>query len=238
MYNLLISIAIAVVTALAFGFGLGGGSFKFVYGIAPALIAGLAAYFVLARRSMKQVQAINERAQVEFQNQNFEKGIDILKEAYDIAKWQFLVESIINAQIGTVLFMTKKFDQAEPFLKKAFKKNWTARAMLAVHYYKKKKYDRMEEAFEEAVQHNKKESLLWNLYAYCQWKRRKRDEAISILNRGLEHIEDDERTRANLEALQNKRKMKMRGWNMMWYQFHLDRPPARQMNAPAHFRYR
>lgn len=232
MYNLIISIAVGA--ALTFGIGAFFGGWW--YGILPGMIGLVAAYVIMARRTMKQVQAIVQRAQSDLQGQNIDQGIEILKEAYPLGKWQFFVQAQVDAQIGTVLYMSQRFDEAEPFLKRAFKKNWVARAMLGTLYYKKKKHDKMKKVFEEAVTANKKESLLWNLYAYCMWKSGQRDEAIAVLNRAVEKLGDEKRTKKNLKALKNKRKMKMRSWNMAWYQFHLDRPPAHRQQR--HFQRR
>ncbi len=231
MYNLLISIATAVAVTFAFGFLLGGGELRIWWGVLPGVISFFVAYILLARRSLRAVQAIIARAQNEFQSQNIDRGIQTLKEAYGVGKWQFLVTSQVDGQIGSVLYMAQRFDEAESYLKRSFKKNWVARAMLATLYYKRKKYDKMETIFEEAVAANKKESLLWNLYAYCLWKSGNRDKAIAVLNRAVEKIGADKRTEKNLKALQNGRKMTMRGWNHAWYQFHLDRPPAQRQQV-------
>jgi tetratricopeptide (TPR) repeat protein len=229
MYILLISIAAAVATTVATGFIFGGGEFEFWYGIVPGLIVFVGLFIYLARRILNQMQSIVGEAQREFQNQNIDRGIEVLEAARPLSKWQFFLGSQIDGQIGSVLYMAKRFDEAESYLRRSFKKNWVSRAQLGVLYYKKKKYDDMKEVFEEAVSANKKESLLWNLYAYCLWKQGNRDDAISVLNRAVDAIEGDDKTERNLKALKNNRKMKMRGWNMMWYQFHLDRPPmARQ----------
>jgi tetratricopeptide (TPR) repeat protein len=226
MINLVISIVAGLAIALATGFLLGGGELRLAWGIVPGLITMLAIYIVMARRSMKQVQTIVTRAQAELQSQNIDRGIEVLKSAYPIGKWQFMVTPQIDSQIGSVLYMTQRFDESEAYLKRSFKKNWVSRAMLATLYYKRKKYDEMTKVFEEAVLANKKESLLWNVYAYCTWKSGDKDKAITILNRALKPLPEDEKTKNNLKALQNNKKMKMRSWNMMWYQFHLDKPPV------------
>ncbi|RDV39026.1 hypothetical protein DV096_00180 [Bradymonadaceae bacterium TMQ3] len=231
MYNLLISIAGSLVVTLLVGFLVGGGELRIAYGIVPGLITLATIYIVLARRSMKAVQDVMARAQVDLQANRIDRGIETIKEAYPIGKWQFFITSQVDGQIGTVLYMSQRFDEAEPFLKRSFKRNWVARAMLGTLLYKRKRYDEMEKVFEEAVIANKKESLLWNLYAYCMWKSGQRDKAIKVLNRAMEKLEGDQRTESNLKALQNNRKMKMRGWNLMWYQFHLDRPPAQRQQA-------
>lgn len=236
MYNLLISIVAGIAATLLSGFALGGGELRLWWGILPGILTLGIIYVLLARRSMNAVQAVVMRAQADIQAQNIDRAIDILKTAYPIGKWQFLVKSQIDGQIGSILFMSQKFGEAESYLKRSFKKNWVARAMLGALYYKKKKYDEMESIFEETVLANKKESLLWNLYAYCLWKSGQKDKAISVLNRAVDKLEGDDRTERNLKALQNNKKMKMRSWNLAWYQFHLDRPP--QQRQQVRFRHR
>jgi tetratricopeptide (TPR) repeat protein len=228
MYNIIVSLIAGTAATAAFGFLFGGGEFVFLYGLFPGLLVMVGTFFYLARRTIKQVEVIMKRAQPELEKRNVERAIDIMKEAYPLAKWQLFLSAQIDGQIGTVLYAARKYDDAEPFLKRSFSRNWVPQAMLAVLYYKKKKFEQMEETFEAAVTHNKKQALLWNLYAYCLWKRNKRDKAIDVLNRATEHVED-ERTTKNLKALQNNRKMKMRGWNMQWYQFHLDKPPQQRV---------
>jgi tetratricopeptide (TPR) repeat protein len=228
MYNLLIAFAAGTISTLIFGLAIGGGTFSFVYGIIPGLIAFVAAFAFLARRVMKAVQVISQKAQLELQNQKVDQSIATLKSALRFGKWQFLVTSQIDGQIGSILYMSKRFKEAEPHLKRSFKKSWIPQAMLGSLYYKRKDRVKMTEAFETAVMANRKENLLWNLYAYCLWKGNERSKAIDVLNRALKALPDDDRTAKNLKALQNNRKMKMRGWNMMWYQFHLDTPPVQR----------
>lgn len=229
MYNLLVSLAVGVATTVLFGFIFGGGSFALGYGIVPGLILFSVTFVVLARRIMRKVEAIVAGVQPELQNRKVERAVEVMKSAYPLARWQFFLRSQIDGQIGAILFAAQKFDDAEPFLRNAYKRNWVPRAMLATLLYKRKRYDEMKEVFEEAVKGNKKQALLWNLYAYCLWKQNKREDAIAVLSRAMEHVGADEKTEKNLKALQNDRKMKMRGWNMNWYQFHLDKPPQPQM---------
>lgn len=240
MYNLIISIVAGVVSFVAFSFLVGRGDFRPLYGLVPGIFVLGGAYFVLARRTMARVEAIMNRAQESLthaQTKNprgttpkqLEKAVSeavkILKEGYQYEKWQFWIRQQIDGQIGQLLYMAKKYDTAEKYLKNAFQRHWLARAMLGTLYYKRKRYEEMEQVFEEASDVNKKEALFWNVYAYCLWKSGQTEKAIAVLNRALEHMEQDEKTKDNLHALQNNKKMKMRGWNMMWYQFHLDQPP-------------
>lgn len=231
MYNLLISLAAGLLTSVVFGMIFGQGSWSIVYGIVPGFLVFVAAYIWLARRSLKQVQALGETAQAQLQSRNIDRAVEIFKQGYPIGKWQFMVRPQLDAQIGTLLFVAERFNESEPYLKNAFSKNWTARAMLGVLYYKRRKFDEMEKAFEAAAMANKKEALLWNLYAYCLWKSKQRDKAIKVLNEAVETLDGHKVTEKNLKALQNNRKMKMRSWNQLWYQFHLDRMPAQRQRV-------
>lgn len=233
MYNLLISLAAGFLTTLLVGFGLGGGELKLLYGLLPGLTVMGVVYVLLARRILNKVQIIVGQAQAELQQnpQNTARAIALLKQCYPLGKWQILIKSQIDAQIGSILYMTQKFDQSEPYLKTSFKKNWVARAMLGALYFKRKNYAEMEAVFEEAAKANKKEALLWNIYAYCMWKSGQTDKAITVLNRAVEAVPTDTKSKTNLNALQNNKKMKMRSWNMMWYQFHLDKPPVQRQST-------
>ncbi len=247
MYNALISLGVAAATTLVFGFLLGGMSLSgLLYGIAPGLIALVVTYFLLARRTYNQVQEYFQKAQQPLQNRDVESAVNIIKDAYPLGDWQFLVESQINAQIGTMLYSAQKFDRAENYLQDAFdnstvvnailSQNWRAPAMLGVIHYRNKNFDEMREVFEDAVATNEDKPLLWNLYAYCLWKSRQRSDAIDVLNRAVEEV-DDQKTEDNLNALQNGSKMNMSGWGNQWYQFHLDRPPPQQRRGnQAQFR--
>ncbi len=233
MLNLIIAIVAGLVTTIGSSFLLGGGEFRPLYGILPGLIVLGGTYFYLARKAMKDLEAYFLKAQEELKGQHIDRAVSILKEAYPLGKKQFLVSAQIDGQIGTILYMSRRFDESEAYLKRSFSRNWVPRAMLGALYYKRKKIDEMRPVFEEAVKHSKKQALLWNLYAYCLWKSNDREGAISVLNRAVVEMPADEKTKSNLKALQNDKKMKMRGWSLLWYQFHLEKPPAQQPQFPA-----
>jgi tetratricopeptide (TPR) repeat protein len=239
MYNVLIALGAGIAGFVLMSFLLGFGDFKPLYGLMPGMLIAAGAYIWLARRVMTKVQKIMEEAQHHLQSapqptspadiqkaqRSTEEAVEILKRALPYNKWQFLVESQVNGQIGQIYYMTKKFEQAEPYLKGSFNRNWIAQTMLACLYYQRKEWAVMTETFEVAAKYSPKEALMWNVYAWCLWKAGKTDDAIAVLTRALEHVGTDEQTRENRTALQNKKNMKMREWNLMWYQFHLDAPP-------------
>lgn len=222
-------------------------------GLPPAIIVAVGVYYYLTRMTWKKVEALikegtkvleplSQRPELarhpEKRSRLVDEAIKKLKEGYAYAKWQPFVKSQINAQIGVILFSIKQdMNEAFPYLQDSFKRNWVSQAMLAVYYLRKHKPDVMEKTFETAVGLNKKEDLLWNLFAFCMDKLKKRDKAIEILGRARKHLPKNQHVIDNLVALQNDRKMKMKGYGDQWYQFMLEKPPAQRVRQPRFGRH-
>ncbi|MBK5276212.1 MAG: hypothetical protein JJE30_14335 [Desulfuromonadales bacterium] len=230
MYNLLISAgaALAVLLILLFGF-------KLVWwgSILIALLVFSGVFLLFSRIIMKKVMAAIEIAGKDLQGQRFEKAIRELKDALQYGKWQVYVEGQLNAQIGMIYYMKREFSNAFPFLEKSFFKNWAAMGMLAICYMKRQKKDKMIATFEKALQWSNKEPLFWNLYAYCLVECGETGKAKEALEKGLKKVPGDINIKENLENLQQGRKMKMRQYGDMWYQFHLESVAAIQKHQMA-----
>lgn len=247
MLNLIIAVSAGIVTFFAFNFWLP----VWWQALAPALIAFPGSYFYLARRSWKQLEAtiLNAYKTLEplaqrvdlAQNKHrrnalIDEAIKKLEEGYALSRWQFLVRSQIDAHIGVLLFRDKQdFNAAFPYLERSFRRNWLAQAMLAITYMKKHKPEKMEETFEFAVRLSKKEPLLWNVYAYCLDKIKKREKAIEVLGRARKELPNNKFLIENLVALQNDKKMRMKVYNEQWYQFHLEKPPVQRTQQAPRF---
>jgi predicted Zn-dependent protease len=219
MYNILISAGAAVAVFLLLKFAAG---LAWWIALLVALLLFMGAFYLISRAVMKKVMAIIETATRDLQGQRVEKGIRELQSAFRYGKWQIYVTGQLNAQIGMVYYMKRDFTAAFPYLEKAFFKNWVAMGMLAISYMKRNKNEKMKETFEKAVQGSPKESLLWNLYAYCLCETGDTEKAKAILARGLKKLPGDERIKQNLELLQEGKKMKMKAFGEMWLQFHLE----------------
>jgi tetratricopeptide (TPR) repeat protein len=198
-----------------------------------SMLCFFGAFYFLSRQIMKRVTAIMETAAKDLQGQRVEKAIRELKDAFRYAKWQIWLEGQLNAQIGTIYYMKRDFSNAFPYLQKAFFKNWVAMGMLAISYMKRNKNDRMRSTFDKAVQASPKESLLWNLYAYCLSEIGDNDGAKATLEKGLKKLPSDESLKSNLSLLQDGKKMKMRQFGDMWFQFHLESVGALQKHQMA-----
>jgi tetratricopeptide (TPR) repeat protein len=230
MYNLLIAAgaAIAVLLILIFGFQLvWWGSLM----IALIVFAGI--FLLFSRIIMKKVMAAMETAGKDLQGQRFEKAVRELKDALQYGKWQIYVTGQINSQIGMIYYMKRDFSNAFPYLEKSFFKNWAAMGMLAICYMKRQKKDKMIATFEKAVQWSPKESLLWNLYAYCLVESGEPTKAKEVLAKGLKKLPNDEHIKENLDNLGQGKKMKMRAYGDLWFQFHLESMAALQKHQMA-----
>lgn len=229
MYNILISAAAAVAVLLIL-----------LLVKVPwwgALLIGMAvfagAFVLLSRATMKKVMAAIETAGKDLQGQRFEKAIRELKDALKYGKWQIYVEGQLNSQIGMIYYMKRDFANAFPFLEKSFFKNWAAMGMLAICYMKRQKKDKMIATFDKAVQWSPKESLLWNLYAYCLNECGETTKAKEVIEKGLKKLPGDGPLKENLENLNQGKKMKMRNYGDVWFQFHLESVAAIQKHQMA-----
>ncbi|MFA5625370.1 MAG: hypothetical protein WC966_10015 [Bradymonadales bacterium] len=232
MINLIISIVLAAASWALTTF-----IFSSIWaGLLPFLIVLPAALIFLNKRTSKKFEAIATASQASMaqlpqtkservRESILENTIDILRDGYKYKHWQFFLASQIDAQIGQIYYLQKKFKQAEPYLANAFVQVWNAVAMHACIMFREKNYERMKKDFERALKYNRKIPILWNLYAYCTLNATGRDDALAILNRAMNYIGTDKSTMDNIDFLKNNGKMRMRVWNEQWYQFHLEAPP-------------
>jgi tetratricopeptide (TPR) repeat protein len=220
MYNLLISLGGGVLAFILLKFA---ANLSLAIAIPLALLVFVGIFYLLSRIIMKKVMDIVEAASKDLQAQRVEKGIRGLQGALKYGKWQVYVTGQINAQIGMIHYMKRDFAAAFPYLEKAFFKNWVAMGMLAVSHMKRSNKGKMVETFEKAVQGSPKEALLWNLYAWCLNDCGDTDKAKEVMERGLKKLPGDERLTANLEALREGKRMKMKNYGEMWLQFHLEK---------------
>jgi len=232
MYNILISAGASTAVLLILMLVL---KLSWWIALMIALIVFALIFVLFSRITMKKVMASLETAGKDLQAQppRFEKAIRELKDALQYSKWQLYVDGQINSQIGMIYYMKRDFANAFPYLEKSFFKNWAAMAMLAVSYMKRQKKDKMISTFDKAVQWNGKESMLWSLYAYCMNESGDSAKAKEILGKGLKKIPGDEKLKDNLESLEKGKKMNMRAYGDLWFQFHLESLGALQKHQMA-----
>ena len=223
MVVLLIAIAVGVVV-----FGVLAAISNVIGAAVFGLVALAITYFLMTKRITKQLEAEMAPIQKQLQSGRTDNAIKTLEGIRDkYANKQFFTRSTLDGQIGVIHFMNKRFDKAQPYLEKSFVRLWNAQAMLGVLHGKNKDYDKMDDTFEKCVKYSPKQGVVWSTWAWIHWKAKHKEKAISILTRGKSALADkDEMLNTNLLALQNDKKMKMKGYGDVWYQFHLETHPA------------
>jgi len=230
MYNLLISFATGVLVAVMVQFA----GFPIWAGIIPGTLLFIGAYVLLARRIALKVQALVTSAQKELsssptsvrdRDQKVAKAVRLLEEGLVYDRWQFLIASELHSQIGMIKYMVKDLEGALPHLSKANPRNGMALALLGALYFQKKDYAKSVQNFEVAVRASKKEGIIWAAYAWCLLQQKEKDKALKVMARAVEANPSDEKLKAGLTALQNDKKLKMKPYEPMWWQFGLETPP-------------
>lgn len=207
-------------------------SIKLWISIPLGLLAGGGLFIWLGRKVQLQLEAIFTRAGELLKKQQWEKGIEAMREGYRLAPRQFLVKGSIDGQIGVVQYLRKKNEEAEPLLASASMQHYIAKAMLGILQWKRGERKKAKETFGLALKAGKKESLLYAVYAFVLVEMGERDQAIEILNKGLGVCKGDERLITNRNLLQNGKALKMKVYGEQWYQFLLERPMIRQEAPP------
>ena len=231
MINLLFSLAAGVVGFLLFYLTRIANPLGSIF---PGVVAAVGTYIFLARRTGKQLEAVMGVAQKEMMAQKPERAVQAMQDAFKLSRWQFGIASSLHANIGVLLYVQKKFDEAEPHLRKGAAtmiKLWLAQAMLAAIHFRRKQYEEMEKVFDGAMRGNKGETLLYAVYAWCENARGEKKKAIEILQKGVAQNPSDEKLKTLLGRAQNDKRLKLDGWGEQWWQFWLEKPHA--MTGPA-----
>jgi tetratricopeptide (TPR) repeat protein len=227
MINLAISLAAGLLVGLIVAVTTRLGA---VAAIIPGTLVAVAAYLVLVRRSWKQLETIFDGVQKELQSQRVDKALQLLQAGFRLAPWQFLVASQLHSNIGILLFVKGDTEAALPHLVKSFTRNWIARAMLGVARYRARDLAGATRVLDEAVKVNKKEPLLWQVYAWILEKEDRHADAIALLGRAAVANPSDEKLKNSLQALQNGKKLKLgKLYAEQWFQFRLENVPPTLM---------
>jgi tetratricopeptide (TPR) repeat protein len=231
MRNIVIALVIGTVcfAALHFSGVLGLGE-----AIVPGVFVALLAYYGLARKTFKHVERIFTSSASALQSMppKLDLAVKTLETAYAYAPHQIGVRTQVDSQLGVLHFLQKDFSKAQAPLERSLGfGHWMGAAMLSVIHYKRKNHDEMRKVLEIVTKRGKKESLAWALRAYLMCQIGERDAAQTVLVTGLNRLENDQKLKDALLALQNGKKIKMKAYKEQWYQFHLEKPPAQYQQA-------
>ena len=191
--------------------------------VSAVVFAGI--FMLLTRITMKKVGALMEVAQRDMMANRSDKAVKELLAGLKYGAWQIYVKQQIHSQIGTIYYLKRDFKEAVPYLEKGFVRNWVSMSMLAITYMKKNKTSKMVETFGKAVSGNRKEPMIYAVYAFCMDRIGERGKALDVLKKGIAKT-SDERLQENMALLESGKKMKMKAFGDMWYQFHLEKQGA------------
>jgi tetratricopeptide (TPR) repeat protein len=232
MYNLLLALGIGVVVYALVAWYAG-----WIAGFLPAVIVLVVAYFLLARRSGRQLEAIFKRAVKEFENNRVEQGRKIFEEGFALAPWQFLVAAQIHAQLGSIDYLQQNFKAARKHLEKAWSRNWQAQAMLAAIDHREGNNAAALERLEKLQSAGAKEAVYWGLFAYIASKAGDADKALQVLDLGQQQLPSSDSLKNMANQVRNKKDVKMKPFAPGWYQFfpeHIPREALMQTQRPGY----
>jgi len=248
MYNLLISIGIALV---AFAVGALVMSSP-VAGIVPALLALVAAYFFLARRTYKQIEGVAQEAMGLLQSaqqdpSSIDKASALISAALPMAKWQFLVGSQLHGQLGQLAYMksnmrqSKDFSDAKGHLVQSWTRDWLSQTILAVILFKEKQSTEALERLEGAKSGGSNQALYWGIYAWIAKASGDVDRCLAVLKEGLDANKEHPGLIQFRDAAANGSALPIQAFSPQWFQFfpmHIQKLPYEEQrklmgaNAP------
>lgn len=221
MYTLIISLGIGTALGVLVYFL----SYSYFWSLIVAVICVIGINYFIGKRFLKKLTELFKKVEVDLKADRHEKAIERLKSAYSYGNWQFFVKQQLDSQIGMILYTKRKFEEALPYLKNSFNKNWMAMSMLATYHFKEKNVAEAKSIMEKSIKATPKESFVYALYAYFLESNNEKDKAIEILNKGLKKLPLDEKLESNLELLKNGKKMKMQNYGNLWMQLNVDKMP-------------
>lgn len=226
MYNLLISLGIAL-ACFAVGALV---TQSALMGIAPASLGLVISYFFLARRTYKQVEQVAGVAMEQLQTaQQDPSAIDrasaMISSALPLGKWQFLVGSQLQGQLGQLAFMkanmkqSKDLSAAKAHLVQSWSRDWLSQTILAVVLHEDKQPTEALERLEGAKSGGSAQALYWAVYAYISKAAGQEDLCLQVLNEGLEKNKGHDGLTAFRDAAANGKVLPIQAFSPQWFQF-------------------
>jgi len=233
VYTILVSILVGAAVGVAYTLaGLWQG---WAMGLILAFLVALTAFVLASRRIAKRIEPAFEQIGKQLQSGAHQSAIKRLEELLPMARWQVLLAGQIYAQMGLIAYATDKEDQALAYLEKAGLRVPDAQLARAALLFRRRKLDEAKSVLDVAIRANKKQILLYHVYAFMLSKSGEREAAIEKLQKALEVEPSSESTKDNLLRLQNNKKLNMKRFGTQWYGLKLEKLPAsmRQGHVPG-----
>ena len=234
MINLGISAGIGLALFLL-GWAVGG---SFIAGFAPAALGFVAAYFLLARRTGRQLEALMKEAMVHFEKGDTVAGRKVLDRGFVLGRWQLLVTGQIHAQLGSLDYMQQHYKEARAHLEKAQPPrwlplpNWSAIAMLAAVEHREGNHEEAVKRIVGGETAGAKDPVYWALRAWICHEAGNKDEALKATSAGLAKVGSSPGLKQIDEILRNGKRLREKTFQAFaptWYQFFPEHMSREQM---------
>jgi tetratricopeptide (TPR) repeat protein len=230
VYSILISILVGIVVGVVYT--LLGFWKTWAMGIILGVVTALVTFIILSRVLAKRFEPAFLQAQKQIQAGNTQLALKTLEELLPLSRWQVMLKGQIHAQMGLLCSAMDDDKRALEHLEKSSIRVADAQSALAAIHFRKKRYDDAHQVMDVAIKANKKQLMLYHVYAYMLAKEGKKDEAIAQLQKALKVEPSNEAAKDNLLRLQNNRKLNMKRFGMPWYGLKLEKPPASMRQMP------
>jgi len=224
VYTILVALAVGVVAGVVWTLL---GLWKtWAFGIVLGLVVFVASFALLSRRLAKRIEPRFEQIQRQVQGGNAQLALKSLEDLLPLSRWQVLLKGQLYAQMGSLCFTMGDEGRALEYLEKASPRLADGQLFLASLHYRRKDTEKAKQVLETAIKYNKKQVILYNVYAWLLNKEGDRDGSIEQLLRCLKVEKSNEATKDNLQRVQNGKKMNMKRFGMTWYGLQFEKLPA------------
>jgi tetratricopeptide (TPR) repeat protein len=231
MYTILIAIGVGIVSGLVWTL-LGLWKTWAMGMVLGTLMVGLT-FVLVSRRIAKGIEPKFQQIQKQIQGGNTALAVKGLEQMLPLAKWQVMLKGQLYAQLGSLCFTIGQEQKAFDYLTKASPRVADGQLFLASLHSRRKEPEKARKVLDSAIRYNKKQLILYNVYAWILVRDGDRDGAIEQLLRALKVEKGNENTKDNLLRLQNGKKMNMKKFGMAWYGLQFEKLPASMRQGQA-----
>jgi hypothetical protein len=215
MYNLLIAALLAVLVFAGVAAWLGP-----IAAVVPAIGVLLLAMFLLARRTGAAVNAELQGVAPLLQQRRIDEAqtkLVRIKEQY--GRWQFLLSSQIDAQLGVIDYLQMKWEEAAPKLESGKFRNPVALLCLGCIDWRKGRKAEAVKRFEAAASASSQDVTVYVVWATLLTRDAQHIQALEAVAKGLKAVPDNKVLKELQGRIANKKKIEVDRFGETWYQF-------------------
>jgi len=177
VYTILVSVLLGCVVGVVYT--LLGFWKTWAMGIILGTLVALLAFILISRQIAKRLQPSMDQVGKQLQSGASQAAMKTLEGLMPMARWQVLLSGQLHAQMGIIALVMDKEDLALVHLGKAGLRVPDAQIARAALLYRRKKVAEAKDVLDVAIRANKKQMMLYHVYAYILNKEGEREAAIA-----------------------------------------------------------